>query len=129
MLDEFERCGVSAWEFASTIGVNYSTFAGWRQRRSRERAALGSASNKSSPKVPALPAGGLRWVEAVVDGSAVARGPVAPTESAPHFAGSAAKSVHVQLPGGARLEIVDAAQAVLVAELLRALDVKGAPAC
>lgn len=129
LLDEFERCGVSAWEFASTIGVNYTTFAGWRQQRKRERAQSGSASDLSLPQAPALQEGKMHWVEAVVDEPAIAREPVLRAEPARRFADCAAKGVHVHLPGGAGLEIEDAAQAVLVAALLRALEAKGAPAC
>ena len=68
----------------------------------------------------------MQWVEAVVHGPAVAREPVARADSAPRFIGSQAKSVQVQLPGRARLEIENSAQAVLVAELLRALEAKEA---
>ena len=31
LLDEFERSGLAGAEFATLIGVKYSTFAGWRQ--------------------------------------------------------------------------------------------------
>ena len=37
LLDEFERCGVSAAQFAKRVGVRYSTFAAWRQKRVQRR--------------------------------------------------------------------------------------------
>ena len=113
LLDEFERCGVSAAEFAAQIGVKYTTFAHWRQRRERSRAADGEMS--SSVPVALLPAGAkqaTRWVEAVVEANGsggAASGP----------------SLKIALPGGASLEVSEAAQMKLAAELLRALDGRG----
>lgn len=99
ILDEFEQSGVSGRKFAELIGVNFQTFATWAQRRRRER--------KRYPKAKALKAPAqLRWVEAVVEkGHEVAR----------------TSGLMVHLPGGARLEITDVAQATLAATLLRAL--------
>lgn len=37
VLDEFERSGMPATRFAERIGVKYSTFASWVQKRRRER--------------------------------------------------------------------------------------------
>jgi transposase len=37
LLDEFERSGVSAMAFAKMAGVNYATFANWRQKRRKAR--------------------------------------------------------------------------------------------
>jgi len=88
-LDEFERSGMPATQFAGQVGVKYSTFASWVQKRRRERGGRK----------------GLPWVEVAVE--------------APRTPASAALSVH--LPGGARVEIADGAQALLAAELLRAL--------
>ena len=33
LLNEFERSGVSAMRFAKMVGINYATFANWRQKR------------------------------------------------------------------------------------------------
>jgi len=113
LLDEFERCGVSAAEFAAQIGVKYTTFAHWRQRRERSRAADGKMA--STVPVALLPAGAsqaTRWVEAVVktDGSGgAASGP----------------SLKIVLPGGASLEVSEASQMKLTVELLRALEGRG----
>jgi hypothetical protein len=122
LLDEFERCGVSAAAFAKAIGVRYQTFATWRQSRNKRRAA--TAESPIEGTLPALPpapsANGMRWVEAVMDGQSVA----------PRSIGRATSSVlAVSLPGGARMEIADVAQAELAAVLLRALRGNGNQAC
>ena len=109
LLDEFERCGVSGVKFAALVGINYQTFATWAQRRRRE---LGKypprARSRSAPEAGA--GGPLRLLEAVVGNAA----PAAP-EGGP---------LCLQLPGGARVEVADARQAALAAELLRALGVR-----
>jgi transposase-like protein len=98
VLDEFERSGMAATEFAARLGVKYSTFANWVQQRRRQRQA---------GKPPALP----RLVEAVV----------AQPEASPSI-----RAVVVHLPCGARMEIADGVQAAIAAELLRALGAGGA---
>ena len=55
ILDEFECCGVSAAEFAARIGVKYSTFAHWRQMRSRKQS--GGGDLVSPAKAEFLPTG------------------------------------------------------------------------
>ena len=96
LLDEFERGGTSATEFAQLVGIKYPTFASWGQTRRRAKAGGGGAKAIEP----------LRWMEALV-GAGV----------------PAALCVH--LPGGARMEIGDAAGAALAAELLRALEAGG----
>ena len=94
VLDEFERSGMPATQFAARLGVKYPTFASWVQQRRKSR---GDA--KSS-----------RWVEATVATSAPAR----------------SKSLTVQFPSGARMEVLDAEQAKIAALLLRELAAGGA---
>ena len=103
LLDEFERGGASAQAFAKMVGIKYQTFASWVQKRRRAR-------KQYPPAVKALPAtpttaGALRLVEAVAE-PAVPKG---------------TESLIVHLPGGARVEVRDARQAMLAAELLKAL--------
>jgi transposase-like protein len=98
VLDEFERSGMPATEFAGRVGVKYSTFANWVQQRRRER---------RGGKSVALP----RLVEAVV-----AQAEVSP----------AARAVVVHLPGGGRVEVADEGQAKMAAVLLQALAAGGA---
>jgi len=97
VLDEFERSGMAAREFAGRVGVKYSTFANWVQQRRRERQA---------GKSVALP----RLVEAVV----------AQAEALPSI-----RALVVHLPGGGRLEVADEGQAKMAAVLLRALCAGG----
>jgi transposase-like protein len=95
LLDEFERSGTSASQFAKLSGVNCQTFAGWVQRRRRQR---------SGASVPTV--GMPRLLEAVVQGQDFARG---------------SQMLCVELSGGARMVISDLAQARLAAALLREL--------
>lgn len=92
ILDEFERSGVSAVEFARRAGLKYSTLAGWRHRHRR--------SKRSGTVRP------VRLLEAVL-----------PAASMPVPA-----ALPVLLPGGARLELTCAAQLRLAAALLRELE-------
>src|SRR3954468_15319144 len=41
LLDELERSGTSAPEFARLVGMKYGTLAGWRTQRQRQRALAG----------------------------------------------------------------------------------------
>jgi hypothetical protein len=101
-LDAFERSGLPATKFAEHIGVKYSTFANWAQKRRKLRAAQNMLPlDRSAPA-------GLRWVEASISTDA-------------------ARPLQVHLPGGAQLEVSDAGQAMLAAQLLRALAAGGAP--
>ena len=93
LLDEFERGGTPAAEFARLVGIKYPTFASWVQQRRRARAAGGAGPQAVAP---------VRWMEALVGAGAP-------------------PALCVQLPGGARMEIGDAAAVALAAQLLRAL--------
>ena len=121
LLDEFEQCGVSARQFAERIGVRYQTFATWKQKRDRQRQAEMNSGDIEAIALPPRPsAGGLQWVEAVVERGDGDRGQ----------GSQAGKAVlAVSLPGGARMEIGDAGQVVLAAELLRMLEIKGRVQC
>ncbi len=89
VLDEFERSGMPATQFAARLGVKYPTFASWVQQRRKSRSGAKS----------------LRWVEATV---------AAPAQSP-------GKSLTVQLPGGAHVEVGDVEQAKIAVLLLREL--------
>jgi len=94
ILREFERNGVSATQFAQRTGLKYSTLAGWLQRYRRTKTRRGARS--------------VRLLEAVV-------------EAAQPSGGKNPVALVLELPGGARVEIGGIQQAVLAAELLRAL--------
>ena len=101
-LDEFERSGLPATKFAAHIGVKYQTFAGWVRKRGRQH-DKGKVATQQTPAI-------TRWVEAAVESS---------------IPGGSSPALVVELPGGARLEIVAAAQVALAAHLLRALESGG----
>jgi hypothetical protein len=107
LLDEFEKSGLSAAQFAAHVGVKYQTFATWVQKRRRVREEA-NTSERQTPTVPRLET----WVEATVKG----------------VAGDSADALVVHLPGGAHVEVNNAAQAKLVVCLLRALS-EGALVC
>lgn len=99
LLDEFERSGLSGPKFAALVGIKYQTFAAWSARRRK----------LNGNKVSVKPADPVRWLEAVVDQAQRSTGPKA-------------LSLLLQLPGGARIELVHAEQAPLAAALLRSLE-------
>jgi len=100
LLDEFEQSGMSAAGFAAMIGINYTTFAGWRQRRNKRR--------RSRPAAPAIVPKSLHLVEAVVTTISDNR--------------HCDKALIIHLPGAARMELSDAGQVPLVATLLNSLQ-------
>ena len=108
LLDEFERGGTSAQAFAKLVGVNYQTFASWVQKRRRARQP--AAPDETRSCAPRIAAGALQLVEAVITGD------VDQADAAIDGEG-----LRVHLPGGAHVEVRDARQAILAAELLRAL--------
>ena len=110
LLDEYERGGASAQAFAALVGIKYQTFATWVQQRRRPRRPCRPATRVEALPAPPTPTGALRLVEAVVEHG---RHQTAVVENA--------ESLCVHLPGGARVEVRDARQAVLAAELLKAL--------
>jgi len=63
ILDRFESSGMSGQAFAAQIGVKYSTFASWVQKRRRARGAYVNGGGKSV-KAP------LALVEAIVESEA-----------------------------------------------------------
>lgn len=105
LLDEFERSGVSGKKFAALVGVNYQTFATWVQRRRRTRGKYPlRAKPRTTPAVRVTEP--LRLLEAVVEKASMT---------------TTGEPLRVSLPGGGWVEVGDARQAVLAAELLRAL--------
>ena len=94
ILDEFERSGLSGKKFAVMVGVKYPTLAMWASKRRRERGLPPRVKRSKT----------LRLLEAVVEAS-----------------GGDRKPLVLELPGGARMEIQDAGQAVLAGALLRTL--------
>jgi transposase-like protein len=106
LLDEFEQTGASAAAFARIVGVRYSTFAAWVNRRKKECRATRLSSSQQSV---------VRFVEA------------APTLGSLH--GQSDGGLEVELPGGGRMKISSFRQVELAVELLSGLERKGARAC
>jgi hypothetical protein len=102
LLDECERSGASAPEFARLVGIKYATLAGWRAKRQRQRAL-------AEPPAPALP-----LFEAVVE---------APPS------GEAGPGLVIELPGGGRALVSAAGQVPWTAQLLRLLTQTGGRPC
>lgn len=103
LLEEYERGGVSAAKFAEMVGVKYSTFANWAQKR-RQGLAGGDGSGKSEGAGKPI-----RLVEAMVE----ANGVVASR--------TVAGALVVELPGGARMQVESESQVRLSAQLLVAV--------
>jgi len=57
ILREYDRSGMSGAEFAKWVGMKYTTFAGWIQRRGRD--------GKRNPVKT------VKWMEAVVTGAKI----------------------------------------------------------
>jgi hypothetical protein len=93
LLEEFDRSHLSAQAFAELVGVRYSTFAGWIQRRRASRGVKTSSAWSGSP---------IKLVEAVLDSCVQHPLP----------------ALVVELGGGAKVEVRSREQLALVAELL-----------
>lgn len=101
ILDEFERSGMTGKAFAEHHGIKYPTFASWRSKRKRERAATGNSDSIGEES------GGFTFLEVSAPG---------PVDSPPGERGLA-----VEFPGGARMILRGRDDLALAAELLRAL--------
>ena len=101
LLDEYERNGGSAAQFAAYVGIKYSTLANWIQQRRKKKVA----SAVGVPGMSLVKRAG-QWVEAVVE------------QEGPKKTGD---KLTVYLAGGARVELTSAAQAAIAAILLKDL--------
>ena len=101
ILEEFDKSGMSGLKFAAWAGLKYTTFANWLQQRRRQR--------KGEACAGAEPSDGVQWLEAVV------------TKSGGGKAADNLKAggLMVHVPGGVRIEIAEAKQVSLAAQLLR----------
>jgi hypothetical protein len=110
LLDEYERSGTSAPEFAHLVGVKYATLAGWRAKRQQQRALAGRPVERRASAAPAL-----QLFEALV-------------ETAPSAA-PAGPGLVIELPGGGRAVVSASGQIAWAAELLRLLGQPGGRPC
>jgi transposase-like protein len=101
LVEEFERSGLPATQFARAAGINYQTFAWWIQQRRHARGDYASKRQAGSAA--------LRFVEAV---------PAIGATSEPM---TLATPLELRLPGGASLLLHDANHIALAAQLLNSL--------
>jgi hypothetical protein len=114
LLNEFERGGTSGAQFADYVGIKYSTFANWIQKR-RRRQGSGVGMGNQSRVLKGKRTAPMRWLETMVD----AAGKESRTEA----------RLRVHLPGGAHVEITNGPQAGLAAVLIENLGRLGAKGC
>lgn len=105
LLEEFEISGLSGAEFATLAGIKYQTFAGWVNRRRKQRGLAQGAPQGANA---------VRWLEAVV-------------QQAGAVSSAMATPLKVRLSSGAWIELNEAAQVGLAAALVRALDKPSSP--
>jgi len=110
LVDECERSGMSAPEFARLVGVKYATLAGWRAKRQQQRALAGRPVDRRASAAPAL-----QLFEALV----------APAP----FSAPSGPGLLIELPGGGRTVVSAAGQIAWAAELLRLLGQPGGRPC
>jgi len=105
LLDEFERSGISAMRFAKMAGINYATFANWRQKRRKAKAKAASGGvHEETAHVESVGAGRpVRLFEAFME----------PGKS---VAGSG--GLVIELSAGARVVVDSPMQLRMAAELL-----------
>lgn len=106
LLEEYERSKMSSAAFAQWAGIKSSTFAGWVQKRRRERKPLASVTTVPTQSIKPS----VGWVEAIVD-------------QAPKMG----SGLMMYFFDGVRMEIRDERGAALAAEVLKHL--KGAAGC
>ena len=99
LVREYERSGLSGPKFAAMAGLKYQTFATWRRKHGTQPPVRTPSGSSGSPRTVA-------WMEAVVDAK-----------------GAPAGGITLLLPGGAQVELTRPDQAVLAAQLLKALTV------
>ena len=119
VLEQFERSGLSGTKFAQLAGVNYQTFAGWRQQQRRQAKSSGMPPvSELTPSVALKESGGVQWIEATANDT------MRSTRSA-----RASHGLHLRLPGGVEMELTEAAQMPLAVTLLIALEEAGRFSC
>lgn len=108
LLDEYERNGGSAAQFANYIGIKYSTLANWIQKR-RKRERLKRSVRRGEGREELSQSNG-RWVEAVVERGAEPK--------------AQESSLRIYFTAGAYCQISNAREAGLAAELLGRLGAR-----
>src|SRR5260370_10358787 len=66
LINEFERGGTSGAQFADYVGIKYSTFANWLQKRKRHQAS-GVGIDSQNGALKSKRTAPMRWLETMVD--------------------------------------------------------------
>ena len=99
ILDAFDKSGLSGPDFARVHGINYQTFATWRQKRRREQGAY--------PKAPAASKAASKPLEAFTLIEATVESP------------QQGDALTLEIGKEARLVITDSSQIPFAVELLK----------
>ena len=115
LLDEFEGSGISAMKFAKMAGVNYATFANWRQKRRAAKAkAAGCVAEPAGQMAGAGAGRPVRLFEAFME---------------PGKGAAGSGGLVIELSAGARVVVDSPLQLRMVAELLGMLGQSGRRGC
>lgn len=109
LLGEFGRSGLSGPQFARVAGINYQTFATWRQQQHRNRKRPRLQSSAPSALLPKTAEKRFHFAQVMVQASA------------PELRSTGATMLRVQLSEGVHLEIGDAGQVALAVQLIKGL--------
>jgi hypothetical protein len=110
LLEEFDRSGASAPDFAKTYGIKYQTLSGWLLRRRKNQAKTQALPIRCSPS------SSIQFAEVVV-----------PAKERDQ--GSGDSTVIVELPGGARMCLRNPQQSTLAAAVILALEPRRSDLC
>lgn len=108
MLDEYERSGGSAAQFANYVGIKYPTLAGWIQKRRKQERRKNSLLTQGEGAEEWSQTNG--WVEAVVEKGSEPK--------------AQEGSLRIYFTAGAYCQINNAREAGLAAELLGRLGAR-----
>lgn len=120
LLDEFEKSGASAAQFAQLAGIKYATFAGWmlKRRKQKGKPEKSPACSSGEASAAVVSAGPVRLLEAMVEdrraGGSEAMG---------------ARGLLIELPGEGRMQVETPVQVRLAAELLATIVQSGRTRC
>ena len=115
ILGEFERSGLSGPQFALVAGINYQTFATWRQqqrkngKRPRSQLQAKLPSNASAALLPRTDDNTFHFAEVMVQAATA------------DLRSTGATMLRVQLRDGIDLEIRDAGAVALAVQLIKGL--------
>jgi hypothetical protein len=114
ILGEFERSGLSGPQFALVAGINYQTFATWRQQQQKSRTGsrLQLPGKAPAALLPKEEDAAFHFAEVVVQAQA----------TSPELRPLGALDLRVQLRDGVHLEIRDAGEVALAVQLIKALQ-------